>query len=310
MTSPAWVRGTRTGHLLHEPRAGWLRGTSIELWTDHRSGEPTLNPVMQALLAELRAAGAIARVRVPDHEVASAAFRETADLVLLATTGPLAVARARAGEAQGLRCLNGAAVTLRALDRAAVVGRLAAAGVPLPPTWLVPDRSATDPIHPGEPVRGWVARPALATTGGGIAIGDSPARAAAAARAPANEPLVLQPEVGGEGPELRVYVAGEALFAGWRRWGPHRDAGGQPVDDVEPTALGSHEQAVVRRVGGALGLRCYRVDLRLETDGTPLVVGVKSFPGYHAFPEAVEPLLREVEHALRGGGRLEREAAR
>ena len=278
-----------------------LRGARVELWVDDRAGGPAVNPVMQALLAELHAGGAVTRVRVPEHEVAAAEEREAADLVLLQSSGPLGLARARAGELHGLRCLNGAAVTVRALDKAAVVGRLAAAGVPLPATWLLPAPSASGAIRTGPGRQDWVAKPVLQAGGTGIGFGDSPARAIAAARG-GEEPLLLQNEIG-EGPDLKVCVAGEALFAGWMRW----DRGSYLRSEVEPTALGTHEQAIVRRVGAALGLRCYGLALRLEADGAPRVVDARPFPGYRGFPEAVEPLLGEVERALRGAGRLEHE---
>jgi glutathione synthase/RimK-type ligase-like ATP-grasp enzyme len=279
-----------------------LRGAVIDLWVDDRSGRPRVTSVMQALFAELHASGAVTRVRVPEHEVAAAEGREAADLVLLQSSGPLGLARARAGEVHGLRCLNGAAVTVRALDRAAVIGRLAAAGVPLPATFLLPASSASGAIRAGHARQGWVVKPVFGAGGNGIGFGDSPARAIAAARGVGEEPLLLQNEIG-EGPDLKVCVAGEALFAGWKRWDP----GSYLRSEVEPTALGTHEQAIVRRVGAALELRCYGVTLRLEADGSPRVVDAKPFPGYRGFPEAVGSLLGEVEEALRGRSRLEHE---
>jgi glutathione synthase/RimK-type ligase-like ATP-grasp enzyme len=134
--------------------------------------------------------------------------------------------------------------------------------------------------------------------------GETPAGTLAAARASQGaEWLVddgtrlLQAMVGhSDDEDLKVYVAGTAAFAGWKRWTPssHLDDGHRPADLAPAT------REIVRSAGEALGLRCYGIDLRLA-DGAFWIIDVNPFPGYRGFPEAVDALESEVRRALGRG---------
>ena len=116
-----------------------LQGRSIELWVEARDGVPAVNPVMQALLDGLEAARAKTTVRVPEHEIVDPRrllSQQLPDLVLLKSATTLALSWAMADETAGVRFLNTASATVRAHDKAATVARLAAAGLPVPSTFL------------------------------------------------------------------------------------------------------------------------------------------------------------------------------
>jgi ribosomal protein S6--L-glutamate ligase len=272
----------------------------IELWVEARGGRPAVNPVMTALLSELRAGGATVAVRVPEAEIAEpAAGPPTADLVLLKTATTLGLSRARADEAAGVRFLNDARATLRAHDKAAALAALAVAGVPVPETFLVASGAGAGTSGPrtGE----WVTKPVRGVHGRGVAVHATAEEALAnlAARPIATGGWVvddgtrlLQRRVGGGAPDVKAYVAGDAVFAGRKRFGPESYA----HDRVEPVGLDATSHAIVLAAGRALGLRLYGVDLRLE-GGLPFVVDVNPFPGYRGFPEAVPALLAEMERA-------------
>ena len=280
-----------------------LRFVRIELWVEARQGAPAVNPVMRLLLDDLASAGAAVAARVPEHELIDpidlAVRGGGADLVLLKTPTTLGLSLASADEASGVRFLNSARATLRAHDKAAVLACLAAAGVPVPASYLVaPTGEAIEP--PPDLADNWVTKPVRGVHGQGVTMGRGPLTLAAPAEAESTNGLVVddgarivQTRIGGDEPDLKVYVAGARYFAGRKRFGPlsYRD------DRIEPVSLDTPTGALVARVGAALGLRCFGVDLREGEDG-PVVIDANPFPGYRGFPGAVAALRAEIERAL------------
>jgi ribosomal protein S6--L-glutamate ligase len=275
-----------------------LAGATIQLCVEERAGRPAVNPVMRGLLDALSARGATVGVTVAERETARPGSpRPRPDLVLLKTTTPLALGRAAAAERAGQRYANSAAATVRAADKAAVLGALAARGVPVPESHLVepgtrPSLPAADDGRDGP----WVVKPVLGIHGSGVAIHATRDRAAAdcAERSAVAGSLLLQRHVGGSAPDVKVYVAADVLHACRKRY----SASSFEQDDVEPTILDGAAESVVRACGHALGLGLYGVDLRFDADGGPVVIDVNPFPGYRGFPSAVAPLLDSVERAL------------
>lgn len=280
-----------------------LKGAHLELWVELRDERPAVNPVMAGLLERLSAQGARVQVRVPEAEAVEAgpSLRRdaTVDLVLPKSATTLALSRAIADEAVGLRFLNSAAASLAAHDKAWVVARLAAARIPVPITYL-----ATADTRLGMTASvslGWIAKPVRGLHGAGVTDAPTPAAALAAARAPAGAAWVvddgtrlLQARIGRRDHEdLKVYVAGSAIFAAWKRWAPDSHLSNEHrAAMLEPATAD-----MVRRAGEALGLSCYGVDLRL-VDGEAWIVDVNPFPGYRGFPAAIEALDGEVRRAL------------
>jgi ribosomal protein S6--L-glutamate ligase len=276
-----------------------LAGASIELCVEERAGRPAVNPVMQRFLDAMTGRGARVAVRVAEREAACPGTPgPRADLVLLKTTTPLALGRAASAEHFGQRHANSATATVRAADKAAVLGALAARGVAVPETYLVaPGLPATDLPADAERDAAWVVKPVRGIHGAGVtthpaldrALADCSARPAAP-----GESLLLQRHVGGDAPDVKVYVAGTAVHAGRKRF----SRSSFELDEVEPVTLDEASDAAVRACGPALGLELYGVDIRYDALGRPLVIDVNPFPGYRGFPAAVDSLLDTVERAV------------
>ncbi len=105
---------------------------------------------------------------------------------------------------------------------------------------------------------------------------------------------LVQRRVGaGEQPDIKVYVAGETIFAGAKRFSARSYADNRIVEHV----LDHRTKTNVHAVGEVLDLRCFGVDLRFD-DGEPFIIDANPFPGYRGFPAAVRPLRLEIERRL------------
>jgi ribosomal protein S6--L-glutamate ligase len=227
--------------------------------------------------------------------------------VLLKTATTLALSLAVADEAAGVRFLNPAAATSAANDKAAVLARLSSAAVPVPASYLIDPggRSAGDggPDPSPADARGrWVSKPVIGWHGVGVRFHETLADALAAdATAPPERGFLVddgtrlvQRQVGSGEPDLKVYVAGERMFAATKAFSSTSFAS----DEVRPVELSVAHRDIVRGAGEALGLRLFGVDLRADA-GAPVVIDVNPFPGYRGFPEAVPALLAEIDRACR-----------
>lgn len=280
-----------------------LAGRHVELWVEARGGVAAINPVMRALVQDLEASGAVVDVRVPEHEVVDPRYLLDArrpDLVLLKTATTLSLSLAFADEAHGVKFLNGARDTLHAHDKAATVARLAAAGLPVPETFLL-QPGANGEVPPSGAGGMWVAKPTCGVHGRGVAVYPRfPATLDGLATLDGDGSYVVddgthivQRRIGGAEDDLKVYVAGERLFAGFKTFGPESYA----ANEIDALTLDAQTEEMIRAVGEALGLDLFGVDLRFE-DGEPVVIDANPFPGYRGFPDAVPALRAEIERAL------------
>jgi ribosomal protein S6--L-glutamate ligase len=282
----------------------------LELWVEARAGLPAVNPVIAALLRHLAADGRPATVRVPELDPLGQVRHVGGlrpDLVLLKTVTTLALSLAVADEAAGGLFLNPAAATSAANDKAAVLARLSAAGVPVPASYLIdPAGRGGEDGGPGPGAadvgRGWVSKPVFGWHGTGVRFHQRLSDALAAqGTAPAGSgwlvddgTRLVQRRVGADEPDLKVYVAGERMFAAAKVFSSASFAS----DQVRPVELDSAQRDVVRAAGAALGLRLFGVDLRADA-GAPVVIDVNPFPGFRGFPEAMPALLTEIDRASR-----------
>jgi glutathione synthase/RimK-type ligase-like ATP-grasp enzyme len=275
----------------------------IELWVEARGGAAAINPVMRVLVQDLEASGAMVDVRVPEHEVVdprSLLDASPPDLVLLKTATTLSLSLALSDEAHGVTFLNGARDTLRAHDKAATVARLAAAGLPVPPTFLV-QPGTNGKVPPSGAGGMWVAKPTRGVHGRGVAVYPKfPATLDSVATLDDDGSYVVDDDtrlvqrmVGGTEEDVKVYVAGERLFAGFKTFGPESYA----ANEIDAVTIDAQTEEMIHAVGEALNLRLCGVDLRFE-DGEPVVIDANAFPGYRGFQEAVPALRAEIERAL------------
>jgi glutathione synthase/RimK-type ligase-like ATP-grasp enzyme len=275
----------------------------IELWVEARGGAAAINPVMGVLVQDLEASGAIVDVRVPEHEVVdprSLLDARPPDLVLLKTATTLSLSLALADESLGVKFLNGARDTLCAHDKAATVARLAAAGLPVPETFLV-QPGTNGKVPPSGAGGAWVAKPTRGVHGCGVAVyPEFPTALDTVATLDDDSSYVvddgtrlLQHRIGGAEGDVKVYVAGERMFAGFKKFGPDSYA----ANEIEAVTLDARTEEMIHAVGEALDLRLFGVDLRFE-DGEPVVIDANPLPGYRGFREAIPALRAEIERAL------------
>lgn len=266
-----------------------LRDLAIELWVEKRDGRPAVNPVIAALLELLARDGAATAVRTPETELLDPR-RPPADVILLKSANPIAVAAALAAERRGALVVNSAAATARANDKAAAVAALAAVGVAVPET-LLADRSCTDAAGLAG---AWIAKPVRGVHGVGVHAGRSYRDALAGVAVNGSAVLddgtrIVQRLVGRGAIDVKVYAAGDRLFAGGKRF----DQASFRCDRIRPLEPTSEMREVALAAGAALGLTLFGVDLRREREEL-YVVDVNPFPGYRGFPAAAAALRDEI----------------
>jgi ribosomal protein S6--L-glutamate ligase len=192
----------------------------------------------------------------------------------LKTATTLSLSLALGDEAHGVKFLNGARDTLRAHDKAATVASVAAAGLPVPETFLV-QPGTNGKVPPSGTGGSWVAKPTCGVHGRGVAFyREFPATLDAVATLYAYDSYVvddgtrlLQRRIGGAEGDVKVYVAGERLFAGFKPFSPESYA----ANEIDAVALDAQTEEIIHAVGETLGLRLFGVDLRFEA-GEPVII--------------------------------------
>ena len=280
----------------------------VELWVERRGGRPAVNPVMAALLDLLGRLGHDVAVVVPEDRLVADGSAAGCDLVLLKTTTPAALAAAAVAQAGGTPVLNDAAASVAMADKAFALARVAAAGVPVPATLLLPDDGLPGtavPLGSVPPVRdaagSWVRKPVGGVHGWGVGVHAGLADALGARTDTSGAPagavrssVLVQEHVGGSSTDVKVYAVRGTLFAGRKAF----SASSFSTDDVEPVELTASEREACATAGEACGLVLYGVDLRRDPGGGSTVVDVNAFPGYRGFPAAVPALADVVLDAL------------
>jgi ribosomal protein S6--L-glutamate ligase len=213
--------------------------------------------------------------------------------VLKAKT-PLTMAVATAAEATGAVVVNTVDACSLTRDKLAATAVLAAAGVPVPPSWTTGRADLLSPVLARGPL--WV-KPQRGSHGVDIrrlAIGDDVSPLEVASRDAYGLPLPLfaQSEVPSTGVDLKVYVIGERMWAISRRF---------PARTLEeklgtPASIAPAIRRAAVATGTALGLELYGVDFLVDGDKF-WVVDVNAFPGYKGVPEA-PAALAEYLHGI------------
>lgn len=240
----------------------------------------------------LRAAGHTVEILDPEHHVLDLVAPRDAhvDLVLARGRSSALLSLLRAAEVAGVPVVNSAAAVESVVDKAGMGAVLAAAGVPVPRTWVGPvdalaSRSDLEFPLVLKPVRGDNAR--------GLVVVHSRAQLAAVTWP---EPVALaQAFHRGDGTDLKLYVAGERVWAVRRPSPVAADGSVRPVATVgEAVAVPPALEDVARRCGRAFGLRLFGVDC-VEGEQGPLVVEVNDYPTYRGAPGASEAIVDLVE---------------
>ena len=258
-------------------------------------GTPT--PLIRRVCAALREGGAQVEAEIPEEMLLRCdSLSVEHDLYLLKSYTELAFSVAGILDDLGGRILNPypSCVVLR--DKALTAARLRAAGIPSPPTWLTADPMSLAPIVDQCAV---VVKPLHGLHGRGVRRVENQRELAAI---PPGEPLVAQEHVPGPGRDLKLYVAGDSVFAVRKPFSPTSF-----IRDGEPCAVPKAAKEIALECGRALDLRLYGLDLIESVDG-PVVVDVNYFPGFRGVADPVPAIADCVEtySRCRSGSRQER----
>jgi ribosomal protein S6--L-glutamate ligase len=243
------------------------------------------------LVAALRARGMPVHVVDPALDPA-AVIRQTGRVAVARGRSPAVLAALDALQAVGVPVVNRADAIRAVVDKACMAERLAAAGVPGPATRAVPRGELAGALAGGpfplvlKPVRGDNSR-------GVVIVRDAEALGALAWEEPV---ALVQPYVEGDGRDLKLYVAGERVWA-VRKASPLLDPAWRSAP-AEVVSLDAAWRALALACGRPFGLSLYGVDCVLGADG-PAVIEVNDFPNYSGIPDADEALADVVAAAAR-----------
>jgi len=194
--------------------------------------------------------------------------------------------------AAGVFRLNPTERARAAWDKAAMHGRFVAAGLPTPPTWVLPAwEERPEAIWP-EGARGpLIAKPAFGGGGEGVQRVAGPEDLAALRAAFPDQPFLLQRYVrprslAGRPAWFRVLYAVDAVFPCW--WDPetHRYA---PVTEGEREALGLGPLwALGHRIAQVCGLHLFSSEIAVDEEGRFLCIDYVNDP-IDTRPQSVVP---------------------
>lgn len=239
----------------------------------------------------------------PEHVVepvdpSSAPPDRVADVYLLKSRTPHALALARELELRGAAVLNSASATALCQDRTAMAELADAAGLPFAATRtfaaLAPLPDDPDLTYP------LVVKSRHSRRHDLVARADDAAGLRALAGEWVREPVVVQEFTANSGWDHKLWVIGDRVFAALRR-SELAPGGRGPTRSLALDDLPRGWAELALRVGEVFALDVYGVDL-IDADGSPLIVDVNAFPGIRGQRGAPEAL---AELALgAGGGRL------
>jgi ribosomal protein S6--L-glutamate ligase len=268
--------------------------------------ESPQHPVLADVLARLGTRHAVTarspRTLVHPGQPASPVTQPDADVYLLKSRSPEALAFAFAAERAGAVVVNRPAATALCLDRLALARRLRSGGLPAPRTWgfrtLRALADATPALTAALP---WplVLKSARSRRGDLVALVADPSELPALLERWGDEPVVAQEFAPNDGSDIKLWVIPSHLAVARR---PSALDGYDKSSDVRvnPGDLPDEWTSLARAVGGVLGLELFGLDLVIS-EGRPVIVDVNAFPGFRSAPGAAEALAAYVERVATAG---------
>ena len=229
-----------------------------------------ISPLVPELLARLRELGCQAELIDPDADpVDLGQVRADADVYILKSGTEAALSFAGILHAQGACLVNPFPVAAACRDKLIQTSVLAAAGVPVPRSWMTADPGTMVPHLAEGPL---ILKDPRGSRGRGIVVvRDTDQLAALRAGVPWLAMRYHEPE----GRDLKLYRIGDEVF-GVERVFPantYQDKVGRPY------RVGPGLREVVLRCGQAFGISVYGVDV-IRSQGREWVVDMSSFPGF------------------------------
>lgn len=237
------------------------------------------SPLLLELADRLRRRGHVVSGFIVEDSLLPADPGRDETLYLLKSHTEAALSVAAALDARGARIFNPLRACTTAQDKVLANQRLAAAGVAVPETWVTGTPSAALPLLDDGPV---VVKPVRGHRGADVHVVATPEELAGV---PASAgPVVVQRHVAGPGHDLKVYVAGERIWAVRKKFDRASFARpGRPV----PVTRAVHEMA--GRICEVSGLGLFGFDVIEGPDG-PVVVDLNYFPGYKGCEGVAGPM--------------------
>lgn len=249
------------------------------------------SPVLLEVFEHLRAQGHEIDGWIPEDRLLDATTLDVdADVYLLKSHTEHALSIAGALQDAGARVINEYHACLIAQDKVTAARRMRTLGVPTPDTWLVADpRHAMRLLQDGP----LIIKPNRGHRGAGVVLAhnvdDLPTDL--------HGPTIVQRFAPGPGEDLKVYVAGEKVWAVRKAFDEHSfTRAGRPVP------VSNEVYRIAQRVREGFGLELFGIDVIESPDG-PQVVDVNYFPGYKGCEDPA-PQIAEVIHRLAVGDRV------
>jgi glutathione synthase/RimK-type ligase-like ATP-grasp enzyme len=235
-------------------------------------------------------AGADVEFTYPDVALNDlAGVRVEHDLYVLKSGSALGLSMAGALHAAGAAILNPYPVAAMCRDKIVTSAVLAAAGVPIPETWVTEDRERLRGLLDGGPI---VVKPFRGSRGLGVKVVYEPAELGAYELEPG--PLFVQRYHPPDGLDYKLYCIGEQI-RGVRRVWPARTFEEKLGEPFEPD---DELCRIARGCAAAIGADILGFDV-VYSAGRPFVVDLSGFPGFKGVPDGPRVLADEIESAAR-----------
>ena len=254
-----------------------------------RGTPPRMNPIFAETRDVLESRGVDVDVRFPEHELTRVdELAVDADLYVLKSNTSLSFALASVLHYLGAPLLNRYEACLATRDKVVTAAVLSTAGVPAPRSLLAAQPAQLSSHLAAGPL---VLKPHRGAYGRGVAVADSVATLPTRDEYP--ELVFAQDYLSQARTDLKVFAIGGDLFGVRKPFSADSYlSAGQQVE------LTPEVEAIVRRVGHALGLELYGVDLAEDESGVR-VFDVNSVPGYRGVPNAARRLATFIEGKVR-----------
>lgn len=257
------------------------------------------HPVIAVALQQLSATHTIRLLDVrPLTGVEAIAEEEKyplADLYLLKSHAPQALAVAHVLEQKGALVVNSWASSVACQDRVLMAQRMRDANLPWPYTRsfsslgsLLTDREMLASLPFPQIIKSYYSH-----RGDLVDKVDSIEQLEALAAEWKQEPIVLQEFAAGDGWDIKMWVIDQQIFAARRRTPLEPNASKEDFPIV-PEELPGEWVHIAMEIGRIFNMRLYGVDL-LITEHGPMIVDVNGFPGFRGVPGADSALVALVE---------------
>lgn len=215
-------------------------------------------------------------------------FRKV-DLYLLKSYTELSLSLAGVLYRQGARLLNPYPGCYAARNKIIASQVLAAAGIPAPRCWVTSDFTLLGDLVNEIPL---IVKPYMGWRGEGVHVVRNPAELAALPFP--QSPMLIQEYLPGSGEDLRLYIAGDEMFAVAKPF-----SGDSFARPGRPVPVTTEVRKIGLSCGAAFGLGLYGVDL-IQTESGPKVIDVNYFPGFKGVEGASEVVADYVQRCAEG----------